>query len=585
LRSPPRKVFITPIKLKGLVPSGSLWIDADRSLKEIESLLKRSDVVYAQAPQLNNQKNYQDLPKPLADYFKGVASRFCLSDRGGFTDKTHYFPDFNSRNEFIKNNLSKNRFYLDISRVGTGKTYASANLTVEYLGVDRIYFFKKLKFERNVPGLDKFTPYPARHKGLIKDLSMVNHDGQPVWRNVKRGEEPEIPKNCAYPGVSLSCFKCSYRDACQLGSGDYYAIAEKREAINRPYIVAHPNSLVSFKLKGTEALIFDEAEDILELIKSYELSLSVLPNYLYAIYAAKDELTKLGIAQSVWEEADLFSLRSAFIDRGLNDDRTWEISDLLTNWSDKGVVAAVSTYLIPLLNALCCSSAKVVKTCESATTIIYLNRPLILQLKQAKLVLFLDGTMDASLLKPFGIDLVTCIVGNPALCPHENVKIRVLEGKNPTRRAEAFVMETAESLKSYVLAVDPSAGIISPKVLEGRGDIVIGRNSRGSNEFENKKTLLILALPRINLAAAQAQFDVLNYPLTFENAPHKFHDFYRGIEQSNLIQCLGRLRYARRKDEELVCYLLGDKGSIVFLRSIGFKVYNFTIPLQFDERS
>lgn len=498
----------------------------------------------------------------LTDYYrKGINANLLPGQK-------KVFQSFEDRNNYIAN--SNSRFFVDLSIVGTGKTHNTSQLTTAFLSCERIVWLQKNKYNRTVAGLDKYSPVVVRHRGLKKSNTMVCHDGGAVMVNVKFQEVPDVAANCI--NINMNCRLCKEKTSCLKGEGEYGAKFEIAESLKSNYLIAHPLSLPSLKISKEDVIIIEEASDLLELV----VSLSVDSNFWAELnYIIESRIDLLCPIKEAILSSDIDLLQSLSFDFF----KHCQALHLSVNQA-LGATSKFDCELKILSNVITfCAQPHLIysKDTQKLTTI---NYDLIENIKQAKKVIFLDATFNYQVFYQLNIEVerLEVVLNKQKLLCSGNVLINVKEGlPKITRRSPK---EDKEKVENYVRSLGKDVGIISPGCLEKPDYIVFGRDSRGSNRFEKHKKIAILVNYKINLDTARTQFDTIFAPLTWRSAPLAFSDYYEHINQSDILQAIGRLRFTRRNDEQLTCELVGEKKSFEWLQVLGFKMNKEQISLQ-----
>jgi hypothetical protein len=180
------------------------------------------------------------------------------------------------------------------------------------------------------------------------------------------------------------------------------------------------------------------------------------------------------------------------------------------------------------------------------------NERLTATVKAAKSNIFLDATMTADRLALLlGVDKSEIFVCRAEDVPADNLQINQIvdmgrmgmhRGADQTRRLRA--------LTAHYQSIDPTTKVIDFKKFGADG--AWWRDSRGSNDFLNCKTLILVGTPAPNVEAVRSEY------LALGGDPDKFQDYYDQLVAAEIAQGIGRLRANRRPGESLTVVLISD---------------------------
>ncbi|NJL91767.1 MAG: hypothetical protein HC916_19815 [Coleofasciculaceae cyanobacterium SM2_1_6] len=178
-------------------------------------------------------------------------------------------------------------------------------------------------------------------------------------------------------------------------------------------------------------------------------------------------------------------------------------------------------------------------------------------IKACKQVLSLDATMTPDRLASlFGVgkaEIYHCAVEQ---APNNNLEILKIEdlgrlgmqrGADQDRRVEAVV--------NHYRSVDPTTKVIDFKKFSQDG--AWWRDSRGSNDFKDCNTLVLVGTPSRNVEAVRAEY------LALGNNPDRFQAYYDALIKTDILQAIGRIRALCRRNEQLRIVILSDFPIVV----------------------
>ena len=205
--------------------------------------------------------------------------------------------------------------------------------------------------------------------------------------------------------------------------------------------------------------------------------------------------------------------------------------------------------------------------------------------EKAAVVMFLDATSSADELElMFGLDNIVEFKVDPeiyrkmenghkiSIVHHNNVQIHhVTDAPNIVNRSSQKDVAVIEQIKEKLKTeYGESIGFILPKKYAKEGDLRHFIEGRGSNAFQEKEVVAILSAPRLNLGGCLSLYCAYTNSIV-QTRNSDFGKYYKFKEQSEILQEIGRLRYNRRPEEDLLCYIVGVKKTD-FLEKLGFRV-------------
>jgi hypothetical protein len=486
------------------------------------------------------------------------------------------------------------RYILDTSAPGSGKSYSVPNFP-----------FEKLTYVSNdhrnptVEGLINFADVDGKHEGLTLDaLGKIRRAGPGdtivTGANCSRVEAHHRARAKGLDGEAI-CLTCPLFKACQNSEGKGYGFRKQRkDALLHSKYRIHPASLPdSVEYDYSDRVIVWEEIGTIGFTESITVTQNDVSNLLIALGDRTPVLS--GYLKQLW---GLFFDRSERWGRGPEklpplptlppeeralleqvltpdfdalevpdriDDREFErakgrekhhlaqINRLLKRETTQssGEVASIidsmpSQWLLWLLDG------GIPYLHNGQLTITRRNQRLTAIAKSAKSNVFFDATMTADRLALIlGVDeseIFVCRAEDP---PADNLKINQIvdmgrmgmqRGADQTRRLRA--------LTGHFQAIDPTTKVIDFKKFGADGAWF--RDSRGSNDFLDCKTLILVGTPSPNVEAVRSEY------LALGGDPAQFQSYYDQLVVAEIIQAIGRLRANRRPGESLTIVLITD---------------------------
>jgi hypothetical protein len=131
-----------------------------------------------------------------------------------------------------------------------------------------------------------------------------------------------------------------------------------------------------------------------------------------------------------------------------------------------------------------------------------------------------------------------------------------------TMQRGAEQQRKAEAIATHLKNIDPSTIVIDFKKFADNADGIWFRDSRGSNDFADAKTLVVTGTPCSNIAALKSEYSVLTGLHSDENDP-AFAEFVDRRILANVQQCFGRKSGHRFQDGDQIYFLADfDLGQI-----------------------
>jgi hypothetical protein len=497
------------------------------------------------------------------------------------------------RVKFLAESAHKYRYVLDVSPPGSGKSHSVPGLPFE-----KLTYISNDHRNPTVEGLIRFADVEGKHDGLALDaLGKIRRaksgDTIVTGANCSRVEAHHRARAKGLDGEAI-CLTCPLFKACQNSEGKGFGFRKQRkDALIRSKYRIHPASLPdSTEYDYDRVLVWEEIGTIgfAETITATQNDLAnllvilgdrtpVLSGYLKELYQlffdrsekwgwGSDKLPSLpalppeerAVLEQVLrpdygalEVADSIDDREFERARGREKYRLAQINRLLkreTTQTSEEVVGIVESFPSQWLLWFLGGGIPYLHNGELAIT--RRNERLTAIVKAAKSNIFFDATMTAERLALIlGVDeseIFVCRAEDP---PADNLKINQIvdmgrmgmqRGADQTRRLKALI----DRLK----AIDPTTKVIDFKKFEADG--AWWRDSRGSNDFLNCKTLILVGTPAPNVEAIRSEY------LALGGDPDKFQSYYDQLVAAEIVQGIGRLRANRRPGESLTVVLITD---------------------------
>ena len=186
---------------------------------------------------------------------------------------TEYQPG-ERRQNWINLVQSGERFILDSSAMGLGKSYDAGLLQPSDFGVSQLIYVTGDPRNVTTDTLKNWTVNQGRHGGLV---NVPGPNGTTQLRRAKPGETPDIKPNCdrhqlaaILPARNVEatgahiCPGCKHRETCKLGTGEFPYLFDRQNALSEKRFISHIDSLDSDAFPGDAdnpgvVLVLDEA--------------------------------------------------------------------------------------------------------------------------------------------------------------------------------------------------------------------------------------------------------------------------------------------------------------------------------------
>jgi hypothetical protein len=498
------------------------------------------------------------------------------------------------RVKFLAAAAQKYRYVLDTSAPGSGKSHSVPGLPFE-----KLTYISNDHRNPTVEGLTRFVDVGGKHDGLTLDgLGKIRlaktGDTIITGANCSRVEAHHKARSKGLDGEAI-CLTCPLFKACQHGEGKGYGFRKQRkDALLHSKYRIHPASLPdSVEYDYSDRVLIWEEVGTIGFTETITVTQNDLANLLVILGDRTPVLS--GYLKQLW---GLFFDRSERWGRGPDklppvptlppeeravleqvlrpdygalevadsiDDREFErargrekhylarINRLLKRETTQtsGEVASIidsmpSQWILWLLDG------GIPYLHNGQLTITRRNERLTAIAKAAKSNIFFDATMTAERLAlMLGVDESEIFVCRAEEPPADNLKINQIvdmgrmgmqRGIDQNRRLRALI--------DHCRKVDPTTKVIDFKKFEADG--AWWRDSRGSNDFLNCKTLILVGTPAPNVEAIRSEY------LALGGDPEKFQSYYDQLVVAEIVQAIGRLRANRRPQESLTVVLITD---------------------------
>jgi rhodanese-related sulfurtransferase len=178
------------------------------------------------------------------------------------------------RQTWIERVKAGDRFILDASEMGLGKSYDAGLLQPSDFGVSQIVFVTNDPRNVTTDTLKDWTINQGRHGGLV---IVPGPNGTTQIRRAKKDETPDIKSNCdryrlaeILPERNVEatgariCPGCKHRKTCKLGTGEFTYLFDRQNNLSQERFISHIDSLDPNAFSGDGdspgvVLVLDEA--------------------------------------------------------------------------------------------------------------------------------------------------------------------------------------------------------------------------------------------------------------------------------------------------------------------------------------
>jgi hypothetical protein len=431
------------------------------------------------------------------------------------------------------------------------------------------------------------------------------------------GEMLDVPANCnrnrligalrskhvhGADTASLICGTCPLREACTHSNGSGYGfLNQRRSALSSPKLRSHPDSLPvpneynyesvvllwdepgqNFTVKQEVQVTLQDLQQTITTLIQFPALFELVQPLLVALLPYLDgsfRYRKYGLDHAtvvkrlpVPSELDIDAIEQA-----LRPDLSFlnttaahgvDLADLPAGlrkqFSERdGDVAqqaeqrVVKQWLPDLLRVLTVQHLGAVRLHHTLTLSLASARHRSIALA-VKANLFFDATLSRDdLALKLGVSPNEILEVRQAIAPHDNLaltqvvdmgRLGIQRGADQKRRVSAIVQ--------HYQAIDPTTKVIDFKRFTEAGMGAWWRDSRGVNDFEQVKTLILCGTPCRNLADMQAEYAVLTG--VYDQDDPGFRAFVDRAIVADIQQAIGRLRAHRRAEERLQIILLSN---------------------------
>ncbi|MBD2092575.1 hypothetical protein H6F67_22255 [Microcoleus sp. FACHB-1515] len=508
------------------------------------------------------------------------------------------------------------RFILDQSGTGTGKSFDSGSVEPQNFDARQAIYLSPQHRNPTVETLSTengWIDLEARHAGLTSESTP---SGGHRLKRSNRGEIPSIPGNCNRVGIidalrakhiqgadtaAIVCGTCPLKEACQNANGRNFGfLNQRRSALSSSKLRAHPDSLPSpedYELDQT-LLIWDEAGENLIVKRNVVVTMQDLEQTITALLkvALFEPLQALLTALLPYLDgstrADRYGLNHAAvvkllgnveaidpsaIERALQPDLSFlnttaeygvELADLppgvRKKFADRDRDGAelaeqrvVKHWLPDLLRVLQGQVGSLHLDRQSLTTSLPNDRHRAIA-AAARANVFLDATLSREdLALKLNCHPEEIFVCRQRVKDADNLTVTQVTdlGRMGMQRG-ADQQRRAAAIASHYQQLDPTTKAIDFKRLADESMGAWWRDSRGVNDFETTKTLILIGTPCRNLSDLQAEYAILTGCHDANDAG--FQAFVDRVILADIHQAIGRLRAHRRPNEQLQVILLND---------------------------
>ncbi|WP_156805109.1 hypothetical protein [Synechococcus sp. PCC 6312] len=508
------------------------------------------------------------------------------------------------------------KYILDVSGTGTSKSHTAGQCHPDDFDANQLFYISNQHRNVTTETLENWADLEARHNGLIWEKT-PNNDKR--LRRAKDGEIPNIPANCnrtelisslrsknvdGADTAALICGSCPLSGACRNAEGPNFGyLHQRRVTLARKRLRAHPDGLPnpmdydfpksvliwdepgeSFTIKNDIKVDENDVKAILmELIDHPEILMKIQPilSILGSYLSGNQKTGYFGLedaeVRKLFENIEITPGLIEKLEQVLAPDLRFlneiaegvEISDLpqflRKKFTPKDSVGAdqidkcvIKQWLSQFLRILVGCELGAFSINRKILTISTLDDRHRQVVQTAQSTIFLDATLTREdLALKLGISPDEIYVIRQAPKPTPNLKITQIAdlGRMGMQRGQEQMRRLA-ALISHYRAQDATTKLIDFKKFSGEGDGAWWRDSRGSNDFLNVKTLVLVGPPCRNLNDLAAEFKVMTGHCDIES--DEFKDFVNRQIRADYIQALGRLRANRRPNEHLEIVIISD---------------------------
>lgn len=523
-----------------------------------------------------------------------------------------------ARLETWRDSLSTHKHILDASATGTGKSYDAGRLRPEMLDVEYLIYISKDSRNVSTETLQDWMLLPARHHGLTHKSGKLRRakSGESVHTlaNCSRTGAISALRDKGVTDTKVICETCPLLNACRGSSGDGFGFRHQRAiAFNSKILRSHPASLPSpDEFDYSKAvLVWEEVSESLSTMRQIAVSREDVDRAIAVISRSDleykqqiiDVLNKLHglLGDKSYHGLDFHQIKSAIpeiIDTALLADLLkpdLSILDTVDQIADAEFenVSGQDKRQLARLNALLKQST----TLNSHEIEKKIDREVLkqwlvefldilsgnishgdLHIQYEKLTvsladwrlrdiahrsaanLYLDATMDVTDLAMRLDAPVHMVKQSGELVMPQIFQVHNL-GRLGMQRSDGQSAKV-QAIIEHLTSLDPSTRVIDfKKFANSDAHGFWFRDSRGSNDFKDAKTFVIVGTPCANVAMLRADYVAMTGLHPIDKDP----DFVAFVDRHILAtvqQCFGRKAGDRFRDGDKIYFLsdfdLGD---------------------------
>ena len=592
-----------------------LYSDATIQLLTVEQFFQIAN--YQPKPKFSPLQWLKDklFPKKAAN---GFASK-SQTRRSPQPTLPKFVYESGARLETWRDSLLTHKHILDASATGTGKSYDAGRLRPEmFEGVERIIYISNDSRNVTTATLQDWEILPARHNGLTNKSGKLRRaklgDTLHAQANCSRTGAISALRDKGVADTKVICETCPLLNACRGSSGDGFGFRHQRAiAFNSKILRSHPASLPSpdeFDYSKT-VLVWEEVSESLTTMRQisvdrndvdqaialltrssldhrqqiidvlnklhgllgdksyYGLDFhgikSAIPDVIDTTLLAellKPDLSILdtvdGIADSEFENAKGKDKRELAKFHALLKRETTFHADEIRQKIDREVL---KQWLVEFLDILsgAISHGDLHIQYEKLTVSLADKRLRDIAHKSAA-NLYLDATVDVTDLQMRLDAPVHTIKQSGVLMIPQIFQVHNLGRLSLQRREEKTAK--VEAIITHLTNLDPTTRVIDfKKFAKSDAHGFWFRDSRGSNDFKDAKTFVIVGTPCANIAMLRADYVAMTGLQPIDKDP----DFAAFVDRHILAtvqQCFGRKAGDRFQDGDVIYFLsdfdLGD---------------------------
>jgi hypothetical protein len=514
--------------------------------------------------------------------------------------------------------VAHHKHVLDTSFTGTGKSYDAGRLRPELLdGIDRVIYISTDSRNVTTSTLQDWPLLPARHNGLTIKSGKLRRtqqgDSRHTQANCARTGAISALRNKAIANTQIICDTCPLLNACRNSVGDGFGFRHQRAVAFRSNILrSHPMSLpnpdeydysktlliweeVSQSLTSLQQVIVDETDIDKAISVILRSDLTQKQQVIEVLLKLQDLLKdksyhglsfdqiKTAIPETVDTSllADLLKPDLSILDtvdsiadsefaavKGKEKQELVRLNKLLkktTTLSSLEIEQKINSEILKqwLVEFLDILSGKIthgdLHIQYGKLTLSLADHRLRNIAHQAASNLYLDATIDITDLQLRLNTSVQTIQQTGKLVMPEIFQVNNL-GRLGVQRSEGQTAKVDAIIK-HLTNLDPSTKVIDFKRFAKVEQGVWFRDSRGSNDFKDARTFIIVGTPCANISMLRAEFVALT-GLHPQDKDSTFTEFVRRQILATVQQCLGRKSGDRYKQGDRIYFLsdfdLGD---------------------------